>query len=166
MDVVRSLVGETNSTVWDGISAVLGGMYVLLEHIGGSPFSHYKAFGKDIVLQALGRVGWDSKIEDDHSAKLLRTTVIALLHMFASDEEAVLKEARRRFDGHFTGIKVYIHHHHVHYHHHYYYLIHHYHHYHHHLHHYHHHYQHRYYHHHHHHHYHYPCRSIIAAFRI
>mmetsp|Transcript_12349 Transcript_12349/g.11966 ORF Transcript_12349/g.11966 Transcript_12349/m.11966 type:complete len:881 (-) Transcript_12349:131-2773(-) len=102
MDVVRSLVGETNSTVWDGISAVLGGMYVLLEHIGGSPFSHYKAFGKDIVLQALGRVGWDSKPEDDHSAKLLRTTVIALLSMFASDDEAVLKEARRRFDGHFT----------------------------------------------------------------
>jgi hypothetical protein len=30
-------------------------MYVLLEHIGGAVFSHYKAFGKEIVLKALGR---------------------------------------------------------------------------------------------------------------
>jgi len=102
MDVVRALGEETSTIVWKCISTVLGGMYALLENIGGEPFNKFKAFSKKIVLKALARVGWESKPEDDHSIKLQRTTIIALLDMFASDEESVLTEARRRFDGHFT----------------------------------------------------------------
>ena len=48
------------------------------------------------------QVGWDTKPEDDHSAKLLRSTVISLLDNFACDDEVVLQEVKRRFEGHFT----------------------------------------------------------------
>ena len=43
------------------------------------------------------QVGWDTKPEDDHSAKLLRSTVISLLDNFACDDEVVLKEVSAPF---------------------------------------------------------------------
>jgi hypothetical protein len=47
------------------------------------------------------QVGWDTKSDDDHCAKLLRSTVISLLDNFASGDEEVQKEVKRRFNGHF-----------------------------------------------------------------
>ena len=35
---------------------VLGGLYLLLEEVGGNPFKEFKEFGKKIVLTALNRV--------------------------------------------------------------------------------------------------------------
>lgn len=49
----------------------------------------------------LNQVGWDTKSDDDHCAKLLRSTVISLLDNFASGDEEVQKEVKRRFNGHF-----------------------------------------------------------------
>ena len=49
----------------------------------------------------MNQVGWDTKSDDDHCAKLLRSTVISLLDYFASSDEEVQKEVKRRFNGHF-----------------------------------------------------------------
>ena len=54
-----------------------------------------------LSLLFLFQYGWDTKPEDDHSAKLLRSTVIGLLDNFCSSDEGVLAEAKRRFNGHF-----------------------------------------------------------------
>ena len=106
MDILRAMDLEDANIVWSVMQGVLVGLYVQLEEIGGAPFAAFKAFGRRAVLNALGRVGWDARPEDDHSAKLLRSTVIGLLDTFAHDEPSIAAEARRRFDLHFTNPSV------------------------------------------------------------
>ena len=40
------------------------------------------------------KIGWDSKENDTHLAKLTRGTLIGLLGIFARDDPAVIAEAR------------------------------------------------------------------------
>ena len=47
-------------------------------------------------------MGWDSKEGESHTDKLLRASVMELLDSFAFDDAAVAKEAKRRFDAHWT----------------------------------------------------------------
>jgi hypothetical protein len=63
-----------------------------MEDLGGETFEAYKAFGKKFVLGGLSKVGWDTRAEDGHSEKLLRSTVIALLDTFAWDDADVAAE--------------------------------------------------------------------------
>ena len=62
---------------------------------------HLLSLSLSLSLLFLFQYGWDTKPEDDHSAKLLRSTVIGLLDNFCSSDEGVLAEAKRRFNGHF-----------------------------------------------------------------
>lgn len=102
VDILRTMELEDAHIVWSVMQGVLVGLYVQLEELGGAPFAPFKAFGRKAVLNALGRVGWDARPDDDHSAKLLRSTVIGLLDTFAHDEPQVAAEAKRRFDLHFS----------------------------------------------------------------
>ena len=94
VDILRVMDGEDANIAWSSMHSVLVGLYVQLEEMGGPPLAAFAAFGKRAVLTALQRVGWDPRPDDDHSALLLRSTVIGLLDTFAHDDPAVVAEAR------------------------------------------------------------------------
>jgi len=85
------------------MSGVLKSLYGLLEQIGGDVFDAFRSFGSRLIKAALDRFGWDHLPTDDHSDKLLRTTVIGLLDSFGGKDESILAEARRRFDEHWEN---------------------------------------------------------------
>lgn len=98
--LLRAYVDEDSFTVWSAIAGVLRGLYSLMEQIGGAAFDAFLSFGAQLVKAALNKFGWEHKPTDDHSDKLLRTTVIGLLDAFGGQDEAILAEARRRFNEH------------------------------------------------------------------
>ena len=77
-------------------------MHALLCCVKVTWYTHTHTRTLILIFLFLFQVGWDTKPEDDHSAKLLRSSVISLLDNFACDDEVVLKEVKRRFEGHFT----------------------------------------------------------------
>ena len=101
VEVLKACKDETDSTVWGAIGGVLGGLQLLMEQTNPVTYAAFKAFGKQLVLAALGRVGWEPTAQDTHTSKMTRTSVMALLDAFCSDDATVVAEARRRFDGHF-----------------------------------------------------------------
>lgn len=103
LEIVRALEDEESSIVWNALSGVLNGLYLLLEQLpnGKDTFESFVAFGKKFVVKALAKVGWDSKGDaESHTDKLLRATVLGLLDSFAWNDAGVAAEARRRFDAH------------------------------------------------------------------
>ena len=81
---------------------VLNGLNLIMEHIGGESYAQFKRIARKMVKTALLRVGWDSRPDDGHVEKLLRSTVIAQLDTFCYDDEEILAEAKRRFDAHWS----------------------------------------------------------------
>ncbi len=104
-NVIRALTAfenEDNSTVWTSIEMVLNGLNLIMEHVGGQSYAQFKQIARMMVKTALLRVGWDSRPEDGHVEKLLRSTVIAQLDTFCHDDEDILAEAKRRYDAHWS----------------------------------------------------------------
>lgn len=89
--------------LWNAVSGILNAMVLLLDEIGGTTLSTFKAFAKDKIIGALKYVTWDQKENDGHTEKLLRSTLISLLDTFAYDDSNVIDESRKRFDEHFTN---------------------------------------------------------------
>eukprot|EP01038_Epipyxis_sp_PR26KG_P009699 gene9699-13056_t len=105
IDILRALeaTNEASSIVWGAMAAVMNGFFVLLEQLGNEAiFKEYTAFGKRLVVKALLIVGWDAVPNESHTDKLMRATILGLLDIFAWDDEAVAKEAKRRFNLHWT----------------------------------------------------------------
>lgn len=105
VNILRGFQSEDSSVVWDGIAGVLNGLYLLLEAHAqstgdSSGFIRFLDFGKQLVLSAFSRVGWDVKPTDGHTDGLLRATLIGLLDTFAWNDAGIVAECRRRFDGH------------------------------------------------------------------
>jgi puromycin-sensitive aminopeptidase len=107
VEVLRALgSSETSSTVWEAMAGVMNGLAQLMDQLGttnAAAYEKFRAFGKTIVVAALARVGWEPRDSDTHTDKLARSAVLSLLDTFAADDESVLAEARRRFDGHFEN---------------------------------------------------------------
>jgi len=100
-DLVRLLSSYTEEDeyiVWQGLSSVLNGLKSIME--ANSPVMHDKFIevAKKLVLRMIGDVGWEKKETDGHQTVLLRATIIGLLSTFCSTDEAVISEARRRFE--------------------------------------------------------------------
>jgi puromycin-sensitive aminopeptidase len=100
--ILLALENETSSVVFGSIATVLSSLHVVTEQISETCHQEFIKLGKRIVLSALNKCGWDSKITDQHTEKLYRSTCIALLDSFASDDMNIFNEAKRRFDLHFT----------------------------------------------------------------
>eukprot|EP00602_Paraphysomonas_sp_CaronLab_P000533 CAMPEP_0185021724 /NCGR_PEP_ID=MMETSP1103-20130426/4412_1 /TAXON_ID=36769 /ORGANISM="Paraphysomonas bandaiensis, Strain Caron Lab Isolate" /LENGTH=825 /DNA_ID=CAMNT_0027553425 /DNA_START=132 /DNA_END=2609 /DNA_ORIENTATION=+ len=98
--LLRAFEHEDNFTVWSAIQGVLLGLHAMMEQVGGDAYLSYCSFGTRIVKNALSVLGWEHLPTDDHSDKLLRTTVISLLDVFGANDEEIIAEARLRFNKH------------------------------------------------------------------
>jgi puromycin-sensitive aminopeptidase len=105
VNVLKAFKGERSSIVWAAISGVLNGLYILMEQLyaGQEIFGDFTKFGKELVIDAINYVGWDSKSGDNHTDKLMRATVMGLLDTFAWNDSTVASESKRRFDEHWDN---------------------------------------------------------------
>lgn len=98
--LLRAYENEDNNTVWSALSNVLRALHSLMEEVGGKPFEAFCGMGSKMVKAALGRVGWSSRVDDSHTVKLLRATIVGLLPVFCYKDNEVMLEARRLYDLH------------------------------------------------------------------
>lgn len=99
---MEAYVEEDNFNVWRSIDNCLGKLNQLLSHTDMGPLFH--AYGRRLLAVIFSKVGWDPKPDEDHVETLLRSTLISRLARFK--DEAVLAEAKRRFDAHVAGTAI------------------------------------------------------------
>ena len=104
--ILKALQKEKTSVVFTAVSMVLGGLHVLTEQISADCHQTFTALGAKIISSALAHCGWDPKPTDTHTDKLYRASCIGLLDAFCGKDAAVLAEATRRFEGHFTDATI------------------------------------------------------------
>eukprot|EP01036_Dinobryon_divergens_P046421 gene46421-62085_t len=106
VDLLRAFDTEDNSTVWSAVDGVLNGLDLLMEQVGGEAYDAFRTFVRKIVRNAFDRVGWSSSssgvdgVEEGHTDKLMRVTILGLVEAFCADDEDILTECRRRFNAH------------------------------------------------------------------
>jgi len=104
-EILKALKDESSSVVFTAMSIVMGGFKLLLEQIEGEEGQKlseaYTKFAHGVVKNALSKCGWEPRAEDTHTDKLFRADVIGMLDVFAASDPEVVKEATRRFEGHF-----------------------------------------------------------------
>jgi hypothetical protein len=95
--LLSAFQAETNCVVWGALSTALDQLDRIFVD-NDVLHRHYVAFARKLIRPATEHIGWDSRESDGHLGKLLRGTLIGLLALFASDDEAVVAEARKRFN--------------------------------------------------------------------
>lgn len=73
-----------------------------MEEIGGETYDAFHSFAKALVVKAVEKVGWENRESDGHTDRLLRSTLINLLDVFAYNDPIIVAEAKSRFQRHFT----------------------------------------------------------------
>lgn len=95
--VLSAYRGETEYTVWETIESVL----ISLDTVAsGNPIivELFRKFAKGLVGELANVVGWDPAPSDGHLTSLLRALMVRLLARFCSSDEAVVANARDRFE--------------------------------------------------------------------
>lgn len=101
--VLAAYRNETSFCVWDGMSQVLNGLNrLLMAGLDDDVYTKYVAFAASLVKGAFFSVGWEKREADGHLDARLRETLVKLAASYSKDE-AIVEEARRRFDAFFAG---------------------------------------------------------------
>lgn len=97
--LIGSFVNETDYTVWASINSALGKLNLVLSHTDFQ--ESYHVWGRRLLAKIYARLGWEPRKDEGHGDTLLRPLVIGRLIAF--DDQEVIAEARKRFDGHVNG---------------------------------------------------------------
>jgi len=95
LELLEAFVDEEEYTVWEKICQVLDNLSQLVldrTELHGQ----IKAFSRRLLDGIVGRLGWQSKPEEDHPTKMLRSLILG--QMAVLDDADVLAESERRFD--------------------------------------------------------------------
>ncbi|XP_066588195.1 puromycin-sensitive aminopeptidase [Prorops nasuta] len=93
---------EDNFTVWCSIFNILVKIGVLASHLDKE--EEFKAYWRSLMQNINVKLGWDPKPNENHLDTLLRSVVIR--RMATLNDEATMKEAKKRFDSHISGQSV------------------------------------------------------------
>lgn len=100
--LMSAFQAEDNYTVWSSIVNSLGKLGSLLSHVDYE--DEFKAFGRSLMKDISGKLGWDPKPNESHLDTLLRSLVLG--RMAALNDEATIEEAKKRFEAHISGTKI------------------------------------------------------------
>ena len=100
--LIAACKGDASYIVMDIIEPILGGLHKVFvgqaEDGDSSTLDAYEKFAREFVAPVFELVGWDIKATDEHLSRFLRSVMVRATAAFNSNDQAVLKEARRRFD--------------------------------------------------------------------
>ena len=95
LELLEAFADEDEYTVWERVCNVLGNFSQLV--IDNTELhDQITAFSRRLLRGVFGRLGWDSKPDEDHSTKFLRSLVLE--RMAVLDDADILAESERRFD--------------------------------------------------------------------
>mmetsp|Transcript_115080 Transcript_115080/g.245862 ORF Transcript_115080/g.245862 Transcript_115080/m.245862 type:complete len:882 (+) Transcript_115080:55-2700(+) len=101
--LLASFHGETNFVVWDAIDVTIRGLdRVLMSGTSDAIYAKFVSFVAGLIKNIASAIGWEGRDTDGHLDGLLRQTMVAMQAKFSSDE-ALVADARRRFDAYVVG---------------------------------------------------------------
>ena len=97
LQVLAAYATEDDATVWGMMLEQLHSLHSLLS---GAPelLVPFDAFARSLIVAKVGELGWTPRPSDGHLTRKLRGEIIGVLPAFCSSDEAVVAEARRRFN--------------------------------------------------------------------
>ncbi|CAE7877035.1 NPEPPS [Symbiodinium necroappetens] len=97
VDLLAGFKSELNDKVWSEISAVLGGLEkVVCQGLADDTAQAFKEFCSKLVVPAFNHVGWETASADSDNRKKLRSTVLAAVSKYCSQDPTISAEAVRR----------------------------------------------------------------------
>ncbi|CAE7505772.1 Npepps [Symbiodinium sp. CCMP2592] len=97
VDLLAGFKSELNDKVWSEISAVLGGLEkVVCQGLADDTAQAFKEFCSKLVVPAFTHVGWETGSADSDNRKKLRSTVLAAVSKYCSQDPTISAEAVRR----------------------------------------------------------------------
>jgi len=103
--LLASFHSETNATVWDAIDLTLRGFdRVIMSGMSDAIYAKFVKFVAGLMKGISEKVGWEKRSSDGHLEGLLRQTIVSMQSKYSSDE-AVVADARRRFEAYLAGDK-------------------------------------------------------------
>ena len=97
--LLEAFAEEDQYVVWNRVCSALGKLSQLLSYTEHGDL--LKAFGRRLLSGVTRSLGWESKPDEEHLTKLLRSLVLARMTML--DDVEVIAEAERRFALHVSG---------------------------------------------------------------
>mmetsp|Transcript_1550 Transcript_1550/g.3923 ORF Transcript_1550/g.3923 Transcript_1550/m.3923 type:complete len:885 (-) Transcript_1550:120-2774(-) len=97
VDLLAGFKAELNDKVWSEISSVLGGLdKVVGQGLADDTAQAFKEFCSKLVVPAFNHVGWETSSGDSDNQKKLRSTVLAAVSKYCSQDPTIAAEAVRR----------------------------------------------------------------------
>lgn len=99
LTLLEAFANEDQYTVWNRVCSALSKLSHLLAYT-----EHHellKSFGRQLLGGMTRKLGWESKPDEEHLTKLLRSLLLGRMAMF--DDPEVIAEAERRFQLHIKG---------------------------------------------------------------
>ncbi|CAF4278929.1 unnamed protein product, partial [Adineta steineri] len=99
LKLLLSYKDEDNFTVWKSIASTIGNLSSLLEYT--DYFDQFKKYRLNLCSSIQNRIGWDATTNENPLVAMLRPIILTLLGK--SDDQAIIDEAKYRFQQHMSG---------------------------------------------------------------
>jgi len=99
LKLLLSYKDEDNFTVWKSIASTMGDLASLLEYT--QYFDQFKQYRLKLFSSIQSKLGWDPKANESPLVAMLRPMILSL--MGKSGDQAVIDEAKKRFQRHIAG---------------------------------------------------------------
>lgn len=99
LKLLLSYENEDNFTVWKAIASNMSDLSSLIEYT--NYFTQFKKYRLKLFSSIQKKLGWDAKPDENPLVAMLRPMILGIVGK--SDDQAVVDEARRRFQEHLKG---------------------------------------------------------------
>ncbi|CAF3332001.1 unnamed protein product [Rotaria socialis] len=99
LKLLLSYADEDNFTVWKSIASTMGDLSSLLEYT--DYFDQFKRYRLKLFSSIQQKVGWDPKQDENPLVAMLRPMILSI--MGKSGDQAIIDEAKKRFQQHING---------------------------------------------------------------
>ncbi|CAF3876821.1 unnamed protein product [Adineta steineri] len=99
LKLLLSYKDEDNFTVWKSIASTIGNLSSLLEYT--DYFDQFKKYRLNLCSSIQNRIGWDATTNENPLVAMLRPIILTL--MGKSGDQAIIDEAKNRFQQHING---------------------------------------------------------------
>ncbi|CAM4758864.1 unnamed protein product [Rotaria magnacalcarata] len=99
LKLLLSYADEDNFTVWKSIASTMGDLSSLLEYT--DYFDQFKRYRLKMFSSIQQKLGWDAKQNENPLVAMLRPMILSI--MGKSGDQAIIDEAKKRFQQHIDG---------------------------------------------------------------
>ncbi|CAF4536140.1 unnamed protein product [Rotaria sp. Silwood1] len=99
LKLLLSYKDEDNFTVWKSIASTMGDLSSLIEYT--DYYDQFKKYRLNLFSSIQAKLGWDAKEHENPLVAMLRPMILSI--MGKSGDQAIIDEAKKRFQSHING---------------------------------------------------------------